>query len=141
MSTRRTDKSTSQIPSPVFSEVSKDILSDKGSSFNILKDKDFEKSRKVPVAAKRKSLIHEHGKGGKLQAAMALEDEEENALFEIGEFGDANPVSLQRTVWWLLSLHFGFRTRDESRKQITYMTFTAKYQESAHSREEKSHKK
>ena len=90
-------------------------LSEKGSSFNILKDKDFEKSRKV-LAAKRKSLIHEHGKGNKPQAATALEDEEEDALFEIGEFGDSNPVSLQRTVWWLLSLHFGFRARDESRK-------------------------
>ncbi|KAK2557412.1 hypothetical protein P5673_020529 [Acropora cervicornis] len=90
-------------------------LSEKGSSVNILKDKDFEKSRKV-LAAKRKSLIHEHGKGNKPQAATALEDEEEDALFEIGEFGDSNPVSLQRTVWWLLSLHFGFRARDESRK-------------------------
>ena len=33
-----------------------------------------------------------------------------------GEFGDSNPVALQRTVWWFLSLHFGFRARDESRK-------------------------
>ena len=90
-------------------------MSEKGSSVNILKDKDFEKSRKV-LAAKRKSLIHEHGKGNKLQAATALKDEEEDALFEIGEFGDSNPVLLQRAVWWLLSLHFGFRARDESRK-------------------------
>ena len=90
-------------------------LSEKGSPINILKDKDFEKSRKV-LAAKRKSLIHEHGKGNKPQAATTLEDEEEDALFEIGEFGDSNPVSLQRTVWWLLSLYFGFRARDESRK-------------------------
>ena len=58
-------------------------LSKKGSSVNILKDKDFERSRKVP-AARRKSLIHEHGKGNKPQAAAALEDEEEDALFEIG---------------------------------------------------------
>ena len=63
----------------------------------------------------RFSLIHEHGKGNKPQAATALEDEED-ALFEIGEFGDSNPVSLRRTVWWLLSLHFGFRARDKSRK-------------------------
>ena len=90
-------------------------LSEKGSSVNILKDKDFEKSRKV-LSAKRKSLVHEHGKGNKPQAATALEDDEEDALFETGEFGDSNPVSLQRTVWWLLSLHFGFRARDESRK-------------------------
>ena len=54
-------------------------LSDKGSSVNILKDKDFEKSRKV-LAEKRKSLIYEHGKGNKPQAARALEDEEEDTL-------------------------------------------------------------
>ena len=90
-------------------------LSDKRSPVNILKDKDFEKSRKV-LAAKRKSLIHDHGKGNKPQAAQALEDNEEDVLFETGEFGDTNPVSLQRTVWWFLSLHFGFRARDESRK-------------------------
>ena len=35
---------------------------------------------------------------------------------QAGEFGDSNPVALQRTVWWFLSLHFGFRARDESRK-------------------------
>ena len=39
-------------------------LSEKGASVNILKDNDFEKSRKV-LAAKRKSLVHEHGKGNK----------------------------------------------------------------------------
>ena len=33
-----------------------------------MKDNDFEKSRKV-LAAKRKSLVHEHGKGNKPQAA------------------------------------------------------------------------
>lgn len=37
-------------------------------------------------------------------------------MFERGEFGDQDPEVLQRTVWWLLSLHFGFRARDESRK-------------------------
>ena len=90
-------------------------MSEKGSPVNILKDKDFEKSRKV-LAAKSESLIHERGKGNKPQAATALEDKEEDALFKIGEFGDSNPVSLQGTVWWLMSVHFGFGVRDESRK-------------------------
>ena len=65
---------------------------------------------------KRKSLVHEHGKGNKPQAAQAIDEDEEDTLFEAGEFGDSNPVALQRTVWWFLSLHFGFRARDESRK-------------------------
>ena len=90
-------------------------LSEKIYAFNILKNNEFEKSRKV-LAAKRKSLVHEHGKGNKPQAAQAIDEDEEDALFEAGEFGDSNPVALQRTVWWFLSLHFGFRARDESRK-------------------------
>ena len=66
------------------------------------------------AAAKRKSLVYEHGKGNKPQAAQAIDEDEVDALFEAGEFGDSNPVALQRTVWWFLSLHFGFRARDES---------------------------
>ena len=73
------------------------------------------KSTKV-LAAKRKSLVHEHGKENKPQAAQAIDEDEEDVLFEAGEFGDSNTVALQRTVWWFLSLHFGFRARDESRK-------------------------
>ena len=61
-------------------------LSEKKYPFNILKDNEFEKSRKV-LAAKRKSLVHEHGKGNKPQAAQAIDEDEEDALFEAGEFG------------------------------------------------------
>ena len=68
------------------------------------------------IEGTRSSLIELIAKCYKLQAATALQDEEEDALFEIGEFGDSNSVSLQRTVWWLFSLHFGFRAKDESRK-------------------------
>ena len=55
-------------------------LSEKKYPFNILKDNEFEKSRKV-LAAKRKSLVHEHGKGNKPQAAQAIDEDEEDALF------------------------------------------------------------
>ena len=48
------------------------------------------------------------------QTAQAIDEDEEDALFKAEEFGDSNPVALQRTVWWFLSLHFGFRARDES---------------------------
>ncbi|CAB4041364.1 Hypothetical predicted protein, partial [Paramuricea clavata] len=41
---------------------------------------------------------------------------EEDKFFELGLFGKHDPEVLQRTVWWVLSLHFGFRARDESRK-------------------------
>lgn len=81
---------------------------------NILKDKEFDQSRKV-LAARRKSLVN-NGKGNKPQASRALTDSEEDLLFNSGSFGDRSPEILQRTIWWLLSLHFGFRARDESRK-------------------------
>jgi len=70
---------------------------------------------RIVLAAKRKSLVHEHGKGSKPQVAKAIDENEEDALFEAGEFSDSNPVALQ-TVWWILSLRFGFWARDESRK-------------------------
>ena len=68
------------------------------------------------LAAKRKALVHEHGKGNKPQAAQAIDEDEEDALLDAGEFGDSSPVALQRTVWWFLSLHLGFQPRDKSRK-------------------------
>ena len=102
-------------------------LSEKKYPFNILKDNEFEKSRRV-LAAKHKSLVHEHDRRNKLQAAQA-DDENEDALFEAGEFGDSNPVTLQRTVWWFLSLHFGFRARGESDEDdwLNAATFKVEY--------------
>jgi len=49
------------------------------------------------------------------KAAQAIDDNEEDAIFEAGELGDFNPVALERTVWCFLSLHFGFRARNEGR--------------------------
>ena len=56
------------------------------------------------------------GKGNKPNATRELTDEEEEKLFESGEFGDKDQLTLQRTLWWYLSMNFGFRARDESRK-------------------------
>ena len=68
---------------------------------------EYKPDTKYQYGFQRRSLVHEHGKGNKPQVATALVDDEDDALFKTGEFGDSNPVSLQRTVWWLLSLHFG----------------------------------
>ena len=67
------------------------------------------------MAAKRKSLVKE-GHGNKLNASRKLTDGEEAKLFETGEFGNHHPLALQRTLWWFLSMQFGFRARDEIRK-------------------------
>ena len=91
--------------------------SDLDVEMNILKDTEFLKSRKV-LAAKRKSLMNTVGKGNKPNATRALTDKEEDAIFQAGEFGISNPEILQRTVWWFLALHFGFRARGKSRKLL-----------------------
>lgn len=90
-------------------------LNDKNSKLNILKDREFHKSREV-LLSKKKQLVFEEAKGNRPHAAKELSNTEEDLLFRSGEFGDENPEALQRTVWWLLALHFGFRARDESRK-------------------------
>lgn len=90
-------------------------LNDKGSKLNILKDQEFSKSREV-LSSKKKQLVEESAKGNRPRAARELCEEEEDLLFTSGEFGDQNPEALQITLWWLLSLQFGFRARDESRK-------------------------
>jgi integrase len=81
---------------------------------NILQDEEFRRSREV-LAAKRKNLVKQ-GRGNKPNACRELTTEEEEKLFESGEFGCHNPEALQCTLWWFFSLHFGFRARDESRK-------------------------
>ena len=80
-----------------------------------MSDKEFELSRQVLVA-KRKHLVNKAGKGDKPNATRSLTQKEEDKLFECGQFGISGPEVLQRTVWWFLALHFGFRARYESRK-------------------------
>ena len=67
------------------------------------------------MAAERKSLVKE-GHGNKPNDSRELTDGEEAKLFETGEFGNHHPLALQRTLWWFLSMQFGFRARDEIRK-------------------------
>ena len=45
-----------------------------------------------------------------------LEQEEIDKLYQKGFFGTASPVGLQRALWWITSLHFGCRARDEAKK-------------------------
>ena len=44
-----------------------------------------------------------------------LVESERFHLFQSDLFGKHKAEVLQKTVWWILSLHFGFRTREESR--------------------------
>ena len=60
--------------------------------------------------------MQQHAKGNRPQACRELTITEEDQLFQLGLFGKHEPEVLQRTVWWVLSLHFGIRARGESRR-------------------------
>ena len=90
-------------------------LNESGSIINIIEGEKFKLSREV-LSSKRRKLVVEHGKGNRQKAARELTEADEDKLFACGEFGISDPTVLQRTVWWVLALHFGFRARDESRR-------------------------
>ena len=89
-------------------------LKEQGSKFNIIIDKEFQWSRDA-LSTKRNELIVQ-GRGNKPNACREVTLVEEKNLFESGQFGCQEPLALQRTLWWFLSLHFGFRARDQSRR-------------------------
>ena len=90
------------------------VLEEKGSKINIREGPAFKRSRQV-LASRRKELTKE-GKGNKPNAARPLSNEETQHLFETGYFGSRSPTVLQRTVWWIITQHFGHRARDEGRQ-------------------------
>ena len=59
----------------------------------MLKDNEFEKSRRV-LAAKHKSLVHEHDRRNKLQAAQAIDENEEDAFLR--QENSATPLGCSR---------------------------------------------
>ena len=90
------------------------IISSRGSKIDIKKDIEFSNSRKV-LAARRKRLVNQ-GMGNKPCATRPLSVCEVDKLYAAGYFGITSPLSLQRNIWWLLTVSCSFRGRDESRK-------------------------
>ncbi|KAL9986275.1 hypothetical protein ACROYT_G000392 [Oculina patagonica] len=78
---------------PRYIEAKHTAIPEKKYPFNILKDTEFEKSRRE-LAVKCQSLVHKYGEGKKPQAPQVIDedDEVEDALFEAGELSDSNPV-------------------------------------------------
>lgn len=86
------------------------ILEIKKSKNDLRKGQEFVNSRKV-LSSRRKELT-KLGKGNKPNATRPLSE-------NVGYFGVQNPVTLQRTIWWIVTKHFGHRARDEAR-QLKY---------------------
>ena len=89
-------------------------LTENGSPIILRPDKEFTLARRT-LAARRKELVKQ-GKDNKPNACRVLDDFEEQKLFSSKVFGKHNAKALQMTMWYLISLHFGFRGRDEARK-------------------------
>ena len=68
------------------------------------------------LPARKRDSVYNNVKGNRQQAAREPTEDEEDLLFQNSHFGEDDPEVLQRTVWWMLSLHFGFRARDECRR-------------------------
>ena len=49
-------------------------------------------------------------------STRALTESEMLTLFDENYFGENSAESLQRTVWWFVSINFGFRGRNEARQ-------------------------
>ena len=77
-------------------------LCDHGSKLDLKTGFDFSLSGKV-LSAKRKELT-KLGLGQKANATRALTNEKVDFLYEKKYFGIEDPVILQRTMWWIISV-------------------------------------
>ncbi len=101
---------------PRFQNAWQRVISEKKLTFNIKEDQEFERSRKV-LKSRCKELT-QLGLGNKPNATRSLEREEVEQLYNDGHFGMHNAIVLSRTMWWKVSLLFGYRGRDESTKML-----------------------
>ena len=58
--------------------------------------------------------LKQDGKGNRTNRADALTLEEEEQMWNSGAFGCQSALALTRTIWYLLTLLFGLRGRNES---------------------------
>ena len=86
-------------------------LKEHGATYSILKDRCFETSRKV---LEGKAIeLRRQGKGKQKMKADVVTLEEEELLWERGALGCSDAKTLNRTVFYTLSQHFGTRGRQE----------------------------
>ena len=81
---------------------------------NLDSDAEFQGARDVKRA--KLKMLKADGKGNRPNHATALTKDEEDMLFQSGQLGWDSPEALQRSIWWLTTIHFGHRGRDEARQ-------------------------
>ncbi|XP_031567055.1 glutamine-rich protein 1-like [Actinia tenebrosa] len=97
-----------------FSRSIQRYLDDKNAKVNILKDEEFKLSRQALMSRRRE--LRKEGKGNKPNATVPLTSKDIDAIFNENEFGVHDTEILSRTMWFLLTLHFGHRARHEARQ-------------------------
>ena len=88
-------------------------LKNKGYTLSIVRGREFNSSKQM-LEGKAKQL-RLAGSGKRPNKAWQVSEEEEEILLNNGKLGGNNPESLIRTMWWLLTQHFGLRGRQEHR--------------------------
>ena len=83
-----------------------------GSPHQVFKDLAFSGSRNV-LEGKGKYLRNDLGMGKHPNRANSMSRQEEESLWESGQFGSSNGRTLVHTMWWLMTMHFGLRSREE----------------------------
>ena len=78
---------------------------------SIISDRVSSTSRAV-LEGKCKNL-REHGNDKQPNKSNSLSESEVNILWECGQLGTHSPMSLINTIWWLFTLHFWLRGRQE----------------------------
>ena len=104
-------------------------LSGRGCSYSIIKDREFKESRLVLNG--KAIQLRENGKGKKSKKADPLTAEEEEILWNTGVLGGDNPKSLNHTVFYIISQHFGTRGRQEHHQiRVEHLRFVCNAQSS-----------
>lgn len=78
---------------------------------SIIKDCQFQQSKKVLEGQAK--LLRQEEKGKRLDASSTLSIPEEEALWDNGKLGSSSPRVLCHTMWWILTQHFVLRGRQE----------------------------
>ena len=86
-------------------------LKENGYPLSIVRDREFAGSKAVLEGVAR--ILRADGKGKRPNRTRSLNVADEEVLWSCGELGSGTPRSLQQTLWWLISQHFGMRGRAE----------------------------
>ena len=74
---------------------------------SVIRDRVFSTSRAV-LEGNCKNL-RDHGKDKWPNKPSSLSESKINIWWECGQLGTDSAMSLRNTIWWLFTLHFGFR--------------------------------